>query len=157
MPSVLKGRPASVGRQRPRRPALDSRANKVIKIKFSMTDCRECKAQSLCTRAKRTPRRTLTVRLHDRFLALKAARIREQMASFKTQYALRAGIEGTMSRALRQCDLRRTRYRGFTKTHLQHVMTAAAMNMLRATEWLTNIPIPKTQRSAYQRLCASLS
>ena len=138
-------------------PALDSRANEVIKIKFSMTDCRECKARLLCTRAKRTPRRTLTLRLHERYLALKASRIREQTASFKTQYALRAGIEGTMSRALRQCDLRRTRYRGFAKTHLQHVMTAAAMNVMRATEWLTNIPIPKTQRSAYQRLCATLS
>lgn len=135
-------------------PALDSRGNDVVKIKFSMSDCRDCHAWSLCTRAKRSPRRTLTIRPHERYLALQAAREREQTPAFKTEYALRAGIEGTLSRALRRCDLRRSRYLGLAKTHLQHLVTAAAMNALRATEWLMDIPVPKTQRSAYQRLCA---
>lgn len=133
-------------------PAFDSRNNDVIKIKFSMTDCRDCTARMLCTKAKRYPRRTLTLRPQARYLALQAAREREQTTAFKTDYDLRAGIEGTLSRALRRCGLRRSRYVGLAKTHLQHLLTAAAMNALRATDWLMNVPIPKTRRSAYQRL-----
>lgn len=36
--------------------------------------------------------------------------------------------------------MRRTRYRGLAKTHLQHVGTAAAINVQRILDWLWEIP-----------------
>ena len=46
-----------------------------------------CPSRSDCTRStSRNPRRSLTVRLHERFLALQAARERENTPGFKTQY-----------------------------------------------------------------------
>ncbi|WP_198941093.1 transposase [Scytonema sp. HK-05] len=33
--------------------------------------------------------------------------------------------------------LRRCRYRGFEKTRLQHIITAAAMNLVRVWQWWT--------------------
>jgi len=47
------------------------------------------------------------------------------------RYAQRAGIEGTHLQAVRVMGLRRSRYMGLAKTHLQHVSTAAAINVVR--------------------------
>jgi hypothetical protein len=46
-------------------------------------------------------------------------------------YHARAGVEGTLAQGLRVCDLHRARYVGLAKTHLQHVLTAAAVNVRR--------------------------
>src|SRR5450759_1062432 len=40
------------------------------------------------------------------------------------------GVEGTLSRALPYCGLRQSRYWGLAKTHLQHLVTGAALNIL---------------------------
>ena len=69
-------------------------------------------------------------------------------------YAHRAGIEGTLSQAVRAFGLRRTRYRGLAKTSLQHVATAAAMNVERITAWLTGQPREKTRTSRFAELAA---
>ena len=45
---------------------------------------------------------------------------------FKEAYAIRAGIESTISQAVRVSDLRQARYFGLPKTNLQHLITAAA-------------------------------
>lgn len=46
-------------------------------------------------------------------------------------------VEGTISQATRVFGLRRCRYRGFEKTRLQHIITAAAMNLVRVWQWWT--------------------
>ena len=46
-------------------------------------------------------------------------------------YALRAGIEGTISQGARLTRMRRSPYRGERKTHLHHVQSAAGINVLR--------------------------
>ena len=48
--------------------------------------------------------------------------------------------------------LRRSRSIGQEKTHLQHIATAAAMNLVRLDRWLNGIPHAKTRRSAFARL-----
>lgn len=68
--------------------------------------------------------------------ALLAARGREKTEVFAEQYAHRSGIEGTVSQGVRVCDLRRTRYIGLAKTHLQHLLPAMAINITRVTHWL---------------------
>jgi transposase len=115
-------------------PAKDPSGRDVIKIKFASADCGTCPSQQQCTRAKR-PRRTLTIRPEEQYAALRAARKREGGEEFTKQYQLRAGIEGTISQAVRAFGLRRGRYLGIAKTHLQHLITAAAINLVRLAAW----------------------
>jgi transposase len=68
------------------------------------------------------------------------------------QYGRRAGIEGTLSQGVRAFGLRRTRYRGLPKTHLQHVATAAAINVDRIVAWLDERPRAKTRTSRFAAL-----
>lgn len=67
-------------------------------------------------------------------------------------YARRAGVEGTLSQGARAFGLRRMCYRGFAKTSLQHVVTAAAMNVERLTAWLSGQPRAKIRTSRFARL-----
>jgi len=62
-------------------------------------------------------------------------------------------VEGTISQAVRSFGLRRSRYIGHAKTHLQHVATAAAMNLVRMTEWLGGAELA-TRRSKFRTLTA---
>jgi hypothetical protein len=48
--------------------------------------------------------------------------------------------------------LRRARYIGLAKTQLQHVVTAAAMNLVRLGAWLAGTPLARTRQSAFARL-----
>ena len=86
--------------------------------------------------------------------ALQAARRRETTAAFAAMYATRAGIEGTLSRGIRRCRMRRTRYIGLPKTRLAHVLTAVALNIVRLGEWFTGQPRAVTRRSRFSLLLA---
>ena len=70
-----------------------------------------------------------------------------QVDRLQKSYAARAAIEGTHAQAIRRSGLRRTRYRGLPKTHLQHVITAAAINLLRIAAWANGTPIAQTRCS----------
>src|SRR3954451_14457857 len=81
-------------------PAIDNRTNEVIKIKFSTTDCGRCPVQVHCIRSeKKYKRRTITIRPQARHEALQAARRRQKTPAEASQYALREGIEVTISEA----------------------------------------------------------
>ena len=110
-------------------PVKDRSHRDVIKIKFASSDCGSCQSRKQCTHAAR-PRRTLTLRPRDEHLALHAARRHAASEEFAHDYAKRAGIEGTISQGVRAFHLRRCRYIGYTKAHLQHVFTAAAINLV---------------------------
>jgi len=134
-------------------PAQDRRGNPVIKIKFALQDCRPCPSREQCTHSQATsPRRLLTVRPQQQYLALQAARQRQATEAFKTAYATRAGIEGTLSQGIRAFGLRQARYRGLGKVHLQHVLTATALNLCRMHAWLTEQPRAHTRQAAFVRL-----
>lgn len=128
-------------------PAIDRSDNDVIKIKFSRRDCRPCPSRPRCTTSHHL-RRTITIRAHDAYTALQKARKRQETTAFKRAHAQRAGIEGTLSQGVRRCRLRRARYVGRAKTHLQHIFTATALNFVRIGEWLAGTPLAKTRRSA---------
>jgi transposase len=133
-------------------PAVDRGHNDVIKIKFSAKDCGPCPARPRCTKAKR---RSVTVRPRDQFEALEAARSREASEEYRLEYNRRAGIEGTISQGVRACGLRRLRYVGEAKAHLQHVATATAINVARITDWLADRRREVTRTSAFTRLMAA--
>ena len=79
---------------------------------------------------------------------------RETGKAFAMEYRRRAGIEGTLSAGMRSMHLRRSRYVGLAKTHLQHVLTAAATNLVRLGAWLAGKPLARTRQSAFLRLMA---
>ena len=133
-------------------PAVDRGHNEVIKIKFSAKDCGACPARDRCTEAKR---RSITVRPRDQYEALHAARSREASEEYRAEYNRRAGIEGTISQGVRTGGLRRSRYIGEAKAHLQHVATAAAINVSRISDWLADRPREVTRASAFARLMAA--
>jgi transposase len=133
-------------------PAKDLRKNEVIKIKFSTIDCQVCPARSLCTQSSRHTRRTVTIRPEEQYQALKQRRAQENTKEFQQSYAKRAGIEGTISQGVRTMGLRRSRYIGQEKTHLQHLATAAALNLVRCLAWERGVPRAQTRRSSFARL-----
>jgi transposase len=110
-----------------------------------------CPARQACTWAKDAPRQ-LTVRPQAHHEALQVARQRQETAAFTAQYSQRAGVEGTPSQGVRRCGLRRTRYIGLARTHLQHLMTAVALNMVRLGEWWLGTPLAKTRCSPFAAL-----
>ncbi len=72
--------------------------------------------------AKTYPRRTVTIRRQEAYVALQTARAREHTEDFVEEYARRAGIEGALSRGIRTCELRRTRSIGLARVHLGHIL-----------------------------------
>jgi transposase len=132
-------------------PARDRHGNDVIHVAFRRADCAQCPARPNCTRATASGRE-LTLRPREEHLAVQAARHRQTTSAFKEGYARRAGVEGTLSQAVHRAGLRRARYLGLAKTHLQHLATAAALNMLRLGAWFAGTPLVTTRRSAFAAL-----
>ncbi len=108
-----------------------------IRIQFASRDWTPCPLRSCCTRAKIAPRELVWLP-RERYEALRAAKQRQNTATFQEEYALRSGIESTHAQGMRRSDLRRTRYVGLAKTRLQHMFTAIALNLVRAVSWLTD-------------------
>jgi transposase len=131
-------------------PGLDSRGNPAIHIRFDKADCGVCPLKIQCTRSQ-PPRRTVTVRPQPQQLALQAARERETTEASKKQYAQRSGIEGTISLGVRAFDLRRTRFIGLAKTHLQHILIACGMNLMLLARWLNGETPAQPRLSAFAR------
>jgi transposase len=125
----------------------------LIKIQFSTTDCRMCLRLADCVQStSKYPRRTLVIRPQAQYAALQAARKLQRTETFQQRYALRAGVEATISQGVRAFDLRRSRYAGLSKTHLQHLAIATAINLVRLVDWLDGNPLAPTRVSAFERL-----
>lgn len=135
------------------RTAIDPHGKPVVRAHFSKRDCRPCPKRALCTKAA-VKGRCITMRPVAHQQAMERARQRENTDEFKQIYAQRAGVEGTISQGVRRLDLRHCRYRGATKSHLQHIATAAAMNILRLEDWLGGVEPAKTRISHFARLAS---
>ena len=78
---------------------------------------------------------------------------RKVVGDGRDQDALRrAGVEGTIAQGVRSARLRRTPYFGHAKTHLAHLMTAAAMNLVRLLRWLADEPTARTRNLSFAQL-----
>lgn len=132
----------------------DRHGHPVVQITFVPADCLACPVRAHCTHSATQPR-FLMVRAQPSYEALQEARQRQTTPAFKQQYAARAGIEGTISQGVRAGDLRHARYVGLAKTHLQHVLTAAGVNVLRLGAWFAETPRAPTRRSPFVALAAA--
>ena len=122
--------------------------------RLARKDCTPCLHRAQCTKAKKEPR-LLGLQAREQYEALQAARQRQTTEAFSQQYASRAGIESPHAQGIRRCGLRQARYIGLTKTHLQHLATAAALNFVRLGEWLAGTPQAKTRCSPFAALKAA--
>jgi transposase len=129
----------------------DSQGEPVFKIEFSAQDCDACPQRLHCTHSQSSGRR-LSIRPQAEYEALQKLRQEVQTEAFKSKYRKRAGIEGTISQAVRTYDFRRARYIGLAKVHLQQVATAAAINLARVFAWLSDVPLAKTRISPLSSL-----
>jgi transposase len=117
---------------------------------FSPDDCGPCPAREMCTSSSRK-RRQLTILPRDLAEAQAAGRADEKTISFRADYARRAGIEGTMHQAASH-GARRARYRGLSKTSLDHAFMAAALNLIRLCAYWNGAPLDRQRTSHLARL-----
>jgi transposase len=129
----------------------DRHGNTAIQIRFAKATCASCPVRARCVQSATEPR-VLLVRDREHYEVLQAARQRQETELFKTEYARRAGIEGTISQGVHLGDLRRSRYIGEAKTRLMHLLLAAAMNFMRVAAWLADVPRSRTRQSAFAAL-----
>jgi transposase len=131
----------------------DDHGNHHIKILFRQKTCTHCDFAPDCTQDKTG--RSITVHPQAEHEALLQARANQKTEAFRQKYALRAGVEGTIAQAVQAFEMRRCRYRGLVKTHLQHVITATAMNLVQIADWLRGEPFARTRTSHFAVLADS--
>ncbi|MBF6341862.1 IS1182 family transposase [Nocardia abscessus] len=122
----------------------------VIKVTFPHSTCRPCPARAQCTRS--SSGRRLTIRHRAQHQALQLGRTEQQTDRWQQRYQHRAGVEGTVAQGIRSHGLRRSRYQGLAKTSLQHLLTAAAINLNRLNAWWDNTPLAPTRVSHFASL-----
>jgi transposase len=86
--------------------------------------------------------------------ALAAARTRLAGEAGRKLYAQRQGVESAIAQTACALGLRRARYRGLAKTHLQNVATAAAIDIDRLGAWFADRPLAPTRISRFAALVA---
>ncbi|MFC9331312.1 IS1182 family transposase [Kitasatospora sp. NPDC057015] len=128
----------------------------IVQATFKMPDCGPCPDRSRCTRSA-TGARGLTFRARPQLEAQRHIRAEQATDAWRTQYATRSGVEGTMAQASRRCDVHRARYRDQDKVHLQHVLTAIALNLVRVDAWLIGAPLGGSWTSRLTTLRQSLT
>ena len=97
---------------------------------WAQTDCNMCSMKDRClSRKKVQPFRTLQV--GEKHMIVQERRDLCKTPEYQMLMHRRSGIEGTHSELKRGYMIRRSRYRGLKKTHIQMTFTAAACNLRR--------------------------
>jgi transposase len=126
-----------------------SQGKPLVKVLFRDEDCHPCQARHLCTKSAK---KVLQLPFKEHYEALREQRLIHASEEGKKLYNKRAGVEGTISQGVRAFGLRKTRYRGLAKTHLQHIATAAAINFDRLVAWFDGVPRGQTRTSRFAML-----
>ncbi|MGW1617460.1 IS1182 family transposase [Streptomyces sp. NPDC002285] len=122
-----------------------------FQARFPEAACKPCPDRALCT-ASTTRSRSVAVLprlLHEIQMR---NRLDQQTEQWQRRYAIRAGIEATLSQNVRAHGLRRARYRGLARTHVQHVLTAMACNLSRLADWYGTAPSAR-RPTRFRALC----
>jgi len=127
------------------------RSHEAIVVRFGTGTCRACPDRDTCTTAQHGGR-ALTLKPRALHESLRAARTEQDTRSWQVKYRLRARVEGTIGQAVAVTGTRRARYRGLAKTHLEHVYTAAALNLIRVDAYWNDQPLDQHRTSHLARL-----
>jgi len=142
-------------------------ARGLVTFRFRVRDCRPCPLRSKCTKALNPDLgRSITIHPQPVHQARVDAHRAQQGEDWAKIYRLRAGVEGTVSQAVRGPGLRNSRYRGLDKAHIQNVLTGMALNITRLgahydthgqdTEDAEHEPHPVRPPTRLHRLCHDL-
>ncbi len=132
------------------------RGTDTIVITFAKRTCGPCPVRAQCTTST-SGRRQLTVHPRDVHQAQLAARAAQATKDFEARYALRAGVEGTIRQGVAVTGIRHARYRGLTRTRLEHASAAVAVNLIRLHAWWNGHPLDRTRTSHLARLELALA
>jgi len=109
-------------------PASYEKGRSIAVYHFPQAVCTRCPRNSECT-VSSDRRRTVCISRFNK--DLRDAEVYNRTDSFKEDMRLRPPIEGKLSEMVRYHGMRRARYRGLKKVHLQCYFTAAAVNIKR--------------------------
>ncbi|MFE2996829.1 transposase, partial [Nocardia sp. NPDC059246] len=131
-------------------PTSSTTAAPLIVARFTKGQCQPCPVRSRCTTSRDSarnvgfpPRELLDLQVR--------ARDEQQSPAWRQRYAVRSGIEGTVCEFANGHGMRQCRYRGQTKAHVQHVLTAIAVNIERLSAGqLPDEPSPSRPPTAFQ-------
>jgi len=127
----------------------------LVTFAFSRRDCRPCPIRGQCTLAKPDIPRRITIHPEPIHTARMAAHTAQDSDSWRKTYHARAGIEGTISEAVRGPNIRHSRYRGLAKTHLQNVFSAMAINIGRLGAYFDIKPATQRRPTRIHELCTT--
>ncbi|MFJ3804347.1 transposase [Streptomyces sp. NPDC090088] len=132
------------------------KGNTYLQARFAEADCRSCPDRTQCTTSVTGPRSiaVLPRPLHE---IQTRNRLDQQTEQWQRRYAIRAGIEATLSQNVRAHGLRRSRYRGLARTHVQHVLTAMACNVARVADWIDTAPRTRRRATHFRSLCSAIA
>lgn len=131
-------------------PTSSPTAAPLIVARFTKSQCQPCPVRTQCTTSKDGAR---NVGFPPRELRDLQVRVRaeQQTPDWKARYAIRSGVEGTMNEFAHGHSMRHCRYRGEPKAHLQHVLTAIAVNIERLSRRpATEDTLPARPPTAFQ-------
>lgn len=131
-------------------PCVQAGVPKTVVV-FSASDCGPCPSRTECTTATKRGRQ-LSLHSQEMHEVLDRARAAQETEQWQADYALRAGVEGTIGQVTAVTGARRARYRGLAKTHLDHVFSAVAINLIRLDAWWNGHPLDRTRTSHLARL-----
>jgi transposase len=124
----------------------------VINVSFPSDACKACPFKVDCTHSSS---RKLQFKARPVFDFLQECRERQNTPEFRAEYSNRSGSEGTVSQLVRRAKVRRSKYFTREKTHLNNVLSAAAINVIRMGNWLLGIGRAKTRQARYDMLFAA--
>ncbi len=134
-------------------PRMPKSGREQIAVGFAPTDCKACPLNEQCAKTTKRIGRTLSLLPQEQYEAREAVKQKQTTWEWLSHYHIRSGIEGTFSQGV-SAGLRRSRYHGFKKNHLQNVAIAAGMNIQRLSDWFEEIPRAKTRTSRFAALNA---
>jgi hypothetical protein len=122
-------------------PTSSPDAAPLIVAKFTRSQCQPCPVRAACTTSG-DGKRTVGFPPRDLYELQARNRADQQDPAWHKRYAVRSGVEGTVCELANGHGMRHCRYRGQPKAHLQHVLTAIAVNIERLSQ-----PPPGESRS----------
>src|SRR6266540_2416117 len=127
----------------------------LVTFAFSRRHCRPCPIRDQCTLAGPNVPRRITIHPEPVHQARMTDQRVQDSDQWRTTYNVRAGVEGTVSQAVRGPDLRHARYRGLPKTHVQNVIIGMALNITRLGAYFNTKPQPARRPTRIHELCTA--
>jgi len=113
-----------------KRPARRKTSKKAHIVGFSLQDCLGCPNRDQCP--VKGGKKSNTIRYTDKDLRLAKRRQKERTSGFTKRYALRSGVEATMSEYDRLTGVKHLRVRGLNKVRFCATLKGIGINIFRA-------------------------